>query len=324
MSLRIRKQYPEFDLNEFTEERVITLEDAIVEFGDFDWDTENAKSLNIIEQHADPSIRLTNKRKEVFDIYRGDVEKYAIEFRTSSIIPRSITTVVHGRNSVIELLKIFESSDKLLLVKKLKTTEYYHKTLLVVDIFSLLTEKPITRSNLEIKSEEYIYDFKFMSLINKLTWSFLFFFMAPIIWIFVGVDKPLNLKTFIVVQLLMTLFAAPGFAIVFNYWKNNGNWKVLFRKRDNNFIILSPDKKEIFDKLDFTHRIRTENNSNAPWSSFEYTTIVKNDGKQIHFSNLLIPYSDIDKLFGRLEETTEKKVVQIIRNKKITPADNLK
>jgi hypothetical protein len=60
MSLRIRKQYPEFEINEFTDERVITVDNAIAEFKDFDWDTENAKSAKIIEQHADPSIRLIN------------------------------------------------------------------------------------------------------------------------------------------------------------------------------------------------------------------------------------------------------------------------
>jgi hypothetical protein len=147
--------------------------------------------------------------------------------------------------------------------------------------------------------------------------------MAPIIWAFVGKDKPFNLIAFLGMQFLMTLCALPGFIISFNYWRKNGKWKVLFRKRDNKFIILTPEKQEVFDKLDFTNRIRTENNSNAPWNSFEYTTIVNNDGRQIHLSNILISNSDMDKLFGRIEETTEKKVFQIIRDKKITTANSV-
>jgi predicted restriction endonuclease len=147
--------------------------------------------------------------------------------------------------------------------------------------------------------------------------------MTPIIWAFVGQDKPFNLMAFLGMQSLMTLFALPGFIIAFNYWRKNGKWKVMFSKRDNNFIILTPEKREVFDKLDFTDRIRTENNSNAPWNSFEYTTIVNNEGRQIHLSNILISSSDMDKLFGRIEETTEKKGFQIIRDKKITTANKM-
>jgi hypothetical protein len=299
------------------------VDNAIAEFKDFDWDTENAKSAKIIEQHADPSIRLINSRKEVLDIYRGDIEKYTIEFRTSSLIPRTSATLVQGTNSVIELLKVFASGDKRLLVRKLKTMEYYYKSLLVVDIFRLLTEKQITRTSRDIQSEEYTYNFKFITLLNKLTWSLCFSFMTPIIWAFVGQDKPFNLMAFLGMQSLMTLFALPGFIIAFNYWRKNGKWKVMFSKRDNNFIILTPEKREVFDKLDFTDRIRTENNSNAPWNSFEYTTIVNNEGRQIHLSNILISSSDMDKLFGRIEETTEKKGFQIIRDKKITTANKM-
>jgi hypothetical protein len=322
MSLRIRKQYPEFDINEFTEERTITVDNAVSEVRDFDWDTENAKSAKIIEQHADPLIRLINDRKEILDIYRGDKEKYNIEYRTSSLIPRTSAALVQGYNSAFELVKVFSSGDKRLLVRKLKTMEYYYKTLLIVDILRLITEKPIARTNRNIQSEEYTYDFKLITLLNKLTFSLCFLFMAPIIWGFLLKDKPFNLMAFLGMQFLMTLFALPGFIIAFNYWRKNGKWKVLFKKRDNIFIILTPEKREIFNKQDFTKRIRTENSSNAPWSSFEYTTIVMNDGRQIHLSNILIPNSDIDKFFGRIEETTEKKGFQIIQDKKITTANN--
>lgn len=316
MNLRIRKQFPEFELYEFSEERVISVETAISEFKDFDWDTENAKSADIIEEHAVPSIRLINERKDVFDICRGDKEKYTITFKNNGLIPRRSMTDVNGDNSVILLLKIFAVGDSQLLIKKLKTMEYHYKSSLIVDILTAFIEKQITRTNRNIQHEEYTYEFKFLPLLYKLTWSIGFFIMNPIIWVFVGSDKPFNLIGFSVMQIIFTLIALPGFLIAFNYWKNNGQWKVLFRKRDNNFIILTPQKKEVFDKRDFIKRIRTENNTNGPWSSFEYNTIVKNDGQLIHLSNILISNSKIDKLFGSLEETPEKKVFPIIRDKK--------
>ena len=68
----------------------------------------------------------------------------------------------------------------------------------------------------------------------------------------------------------------------------------------------------MFDKTDFVKRIRILNDTNAPWGTFECTTLIGNNGRQIHFSNLLISTTDIEKLFGRLEETLEKKFLPVI------------
>jgi len=128
-------------------------------------------------------------------------------------------------------------------------------------------------------------------------------------------NKPFNWSAFLGIQAFCTVFAIPAIIITINHLKKNGDWKVHFRKGDNIFFIVSSSGKEMFDKTDFIKRIRIENNSNAPWNGYEFTTLINNDGRQIHLSNLLIPSTDIEKLFGRLDETTEKRFLQIIKDR---------
>jgi len=323
MSLIFKKQYPEFEENEFTESEELTFEQTIIQVKEYDWDTENSKSEKIIEEHAEPSIRLKNNQNQILDIFRGDEEKYTLIYASGAIVPRSSTSFVSGLGSLIEIIKLFENSDKDLLIKRLKAAEYYYRTPFILDLIRRFIRGEKVRYSRETITEDYSYRIKLTTVLNKLTWSFLFFLMAPVIWLFSGNDRPFDLSAFLWVQILSSVWGIPDCVLTWNYLKKNGGWTLYFRKRENTFILVTSKSKEIFDKKDFTIRIKTENKSNAPWNSFEYTTLVKNDGRQIHLSNLLIKSSEIDKLFGRLEEKTESKGFQIIRDKEVTAANNV-
>lgn len=317
MSLIFKKQYPEFEENEYTENEEVTFEQAIIQLKDYDWDTENSKSEKIIEEHAEPSIRLKNSQNQILDIFRGDKEKYTLIYTSGTIVPRSRTSFVSGLESLNEIIKLFENSEKDQLIKRLKVGKYYHRTPFILDLIRRFIEDEKVRYSRETITEDYSYRIKLTSVLNKLTWSFLFFLMAPVIWLFAGNDRQFDLSTFLWVQILSSVWGIPGCILTWNYLKMNGGWTLYFRKRDNTFILVTSKSKEIFDKKDFTIRIKTENNSHAPWNSFEYTTLVKNDGRQIHLSNLLIKSSEIDNLFGRLEEKTESNGFQLIKDKEV-------
>ncbi|MBS1508143.1 MAG: hypothetical protein JSS79_16000 [Bacteroidetes bacterium] len=317
MSLKVREQFPEFEVDEFTEEKELTLDETINALKEFNWTEEYSKSVKIIEQHAEPSIWLKNQCGDKLSIYWAENNKFAIYF--SPKMRRSSTSIVNGLDQVDAVVKLFDRGERHLLLNRLRTSEYHHKTHWFLDLIQFFIHKNKTRTSREIVKEEFVYQMKNLSIIKKLTFSLLFFLMPSTIWVYSYLvnNKPFNLTAFLGIQTFMTLMATPGIIIAINHWRKNGRWNVYFRKGDNKFIIVSPTGKEIFDKVDFTKRSTTVNDSHAPWNSFEYTTLIKNTGEQIHFSNLLIPTSDFDKLFGRIEETRCKSGFQIIKDKKI-------
>ncbi|NBP67312.1 MAG: hypothetical protein EBU52_01070 [Cytophagia bacterium] len=246
MSLIIKKQYPEFEENEFTESEEVTFEQAIIQVKEYDWDTENSKSEKIIEEHAEPSIRLKNSQNQILDIFRGNEEKYTLIYTSGVIIPRSSTSLLSGFNSLIEIIKLFENADNDLLIKRLKAAEYYHRTPIILDLIMRFVSNEKVRYSRETITEDYSYRIKLIAVLNKLTWSFLFFLMAPVIWLFSGNDRPFDLSAFLWVQILSSLWGIPGCILTWNYLKMNGGWSLHFRKRENAFILVTSKSKEIF------------------------------------------------------------------------------
>jgi len=319
MSLKIKKQFPEFDINEYTNEKELTIDEVITEINTFDWTNESLKSSKIIEEHAEPSIWLRSDLDDTLSICWTDNNKFTIYYSVNKLFKRSCTSIVNGQEQVIELVKLFNNQERHLLLSRLEASEYHLKTLWLLDIMSLFTPKAKTRTSREVIQENYTYEIKYLTILKKLTFSIVFLLLPVIVWVVPSStgSKPFNWTAFMPFQGFCTLFALPAIIITINHFKRNGDWKVYFRKGDNTFFIISATGKQMFDKGEFVKRIITTNESNAPWSNYEYTTLVKNNGQQLHFSNLLLPSSDIDKLFGRIEEIREKSGFQIIKNKKI-------
>jgi len=325
MSLGLRKQFPEFEMDEFTDEKLVTVDEAVNEIKTFDWTTESRKSSELIEQHAEPTIMLQNLKGDQLSIYSDDFKKFGINLKIAGFIPRSSISTVGTAESIIDIVKLLNNGDRTLLIKKLEASEYHYKMSFILNVITKFASKEKTRNSRETVRSEFLFKINLGHTVRKLFWSILFLFMAPVISLYAVIidGKEFYLELFLWMQLVLSLFALPGIIISINHWINNGHWKVYFQKGTNTFFIVTPYKKEVFDKKDFGKRIRTENSSNAPWNSFEYTTLVKSDGRQLHFSNLLVPSSDMDRLFGRIEETTEKKGFQIIKDKKITAANSV-
>ena len=320
MSLKVKKQFPEFDINEYTDEKDLTVDEAIIEIKNFDWVNESLKSSKIIEEHAHPSIWFRNQSGDTFTIGWADTDKFAIYYSEKGLFKRSSTSIVNGYEEAFELIRLFDTQTQDLLLRQLKSSEHHFKTPFILDFFSIFVSKGKTKNSRELSKEEYSYEVKYSTVLKKLTFSFVFILLPTIVGVILP-SKPgarsFNWTDFLGFQGFCTLFALPAIIITINHLKRNGNWTVHFRKRENIFFIVSSNGKEMFDKSDFKNRIVTTNDSNAPWNNYEYTTLVKNDGRQIHFSNLLLPSSDMDKLFGRIDETRVKSGFQIIKDKKI-------
>ncbi len=317
MSLKVREQFPEFEINEFTAERELTLEDTLNAIKQFNWEEEYVKSSKIVEEHAEPSICLTNHLGDKLSMYWAEDGKFAVFYAPKKWTVRSNASIVKGFDQLFSLVKLFNKAERKLLLENLKTSEYHHQTPWIFDVIEFFFAKGKTRASREMVKEEYVYEIRKSTILKKLLFSILFIVMTPVIWIYGSVmdNTPFKLIPFLILQAFTSLIALPGILIAVNHWRKNGQWKVYFRKGENIFFIVSPAGKEQLDKGDFTKRLTTVNDSNAPWNDFEYTTLIKKNGEQIHFSNLLIPTSEMDKLFGRLEEIRDKSGFQVIKTK---------
>jgi hypothetical protein len=311
MGFKVRKQYPEFELDEYTPEVDLSFEEAIREIRVYDWDVENKKSRDLVEEHASPSICLRNNDELV--ICKEEEGKFSFGYRPKAIIPKSYLVVVPNLEILIELLKIFHSNDKLLFVKKFKVFQFL-KSSVLLDFIGLFNTRKKNRISQNVEKKEFLFRVNSKKVFYMLGWCLALFLMPAVLWVFVG-KKPFEWTPFLVMQALMTALTLPGFVTAYNHWEKNGSWTLLFQSRENKFILITPDGKEIHNKKDFTKRIRTEVKSNAPWNSFEYTTLIKVDGSQLHFSSILISNLEISRFFASLEESTESKAIPIIKNK---------
>ena len=134
MSLTIKKQFPEFDINEYTDEKEITIDQAITEIKNFDWVNESLKSSKIIEEHAEPSIWFKNELGDTLAISLADTDKFAVYYSPKGL-KRSSTSVVNGQEQVTNLIKLFDKRERDILQRQLKLSEHHFKTPLILDFF---------------------------------------------------------------------------------------------------------------------------------------------------------------------------------------------
>lgn len=316
--MRLKKQYPEFEIDEYTIEQAVTTESFQVEFQAFDWKGEKIKSEKLVEEHADPCFHLTNDHNETLEIYYADGDRYALVFRSAGFIKRSFNSVINGNDEVMECVILFDRGETAPLGQRMIAGEHVHRSHLLVDIiFAFYKLKHRTRQTRAVTNEEFSFRFNLRRMYWNLALSFLTLFLAPLIFIYILMEESaMDGSVFLGIQLVTTAISLPGFLIARNYWKKNGDWTIYFRRNDNQFIIITPNSKHVFSKTDFVKRIKTENKSSAPWSSFDYNTLVTHDGRQLHISNLLLTWEEVDKFFGRIPEEEEKTAFPFIVAKK--------
>jgi hypothetical protein len=318
MGLTIRKQFPEFEIDEYTEEVSVTLDEAIAEIRQFDWINESLKSSKIVEEHAEPCIRLRNQADDILSLFWAEDNKFAVYSLVNTVLKRSSTSVVKGYEEVYELVRLFEQNERQLLASRLLAAEQHFKTLWLIDLMNYFV-KTKNRNSRETVREESVYQITWLRALKINIFSLLLLLFPSVLCFnpFQSRSRPFDWVFFLSFQAVCTMLVVPALILLVNHLKKNKGWEIHFRKGDNTFIIVFPGGKEMFNKSDFEKRIVTTNGSNAPWSEFEYSTLVRKDGKQLHISNLLVPTQDMDKLFGRMETSHEKSRFQLIKVKRI-------
>jgi hypothetical protein len=313
MSFKVRRQYPEFEIDEYTPEQELSFEEAIDELKSFDWDSEIKKSQDLVEEHANSSIILKNINGDELAVYKAIDSRFAFEYRTKTVIPKSYSVLVPNFGTLVEQIKTFHSSDRPHFVKKFQTFQIY-KSSFLIDVIGLFASRKKNRITREVQKREFRYQVNPIKVLYMLGWCFIMFLMPSVLWLSVG-KKPFAWTPYLIMQALMIAIALPGFITAHNHWKKNGSWVLLFQARENKFILVTENGKDVYDKKDFVKRIRTEVRSNAPWNSFEYTTLIRSDGRQLHFSSILISNIEMSKFFASIEETAESKAIPIIKDK---------
>jgi hypothetical protein len=318
MSLALKKQFSDFEIDEFTQEVSVTVEEAIAEISQFDWITESEKSAKIIEEHAEPSLWFRNGASDTLSMCWADHGKFAVYVMIKKGLRRSSTSIVKGQEEIFNLIALFASGERHLLLNRLQASEQHYQTLWLLDLMDYFV-KTKTRHSREVTQEEHVFRITFTRVFKKLIFSIVLFLFPAVLWFnpFQTWKRPIDWTMFFAFQGFFTLLAVPAIIITVNHLKKNAGWNIYFRKGDNTFFIVHKGGKQMFDKGDFKKRIVTENSSNAPWSEFHYNTLLTTEGKQLHISNLLVPTADMDKLFGRMDTQTENSRFQIIRNKRI-------
>lgn len=317
MSLALKKQFSDFEIGEYTPEVSVTVEEAIAEIRQFDWLNESITSSKIIEEHAEPSLWFRNAADDVLSMCWAGDKKFAVYVMIRKGFRRSSTTMVKGQEEVFNLVTLFSTCERDQLMNRLQTAEQHYRTWWLLDLMNYFV-KSKTRHSREVAKEEHVYRITFKRVLKKLIFSIFFLLIPTLVWFnpFLVSKRPIDWTALLFIQAFCTLLAAPAIIIVVNHLKKNAGWNIYFRKGDNTFFIIHSGGKQAFDKADFQKRIVTENRSHAPWSEFEYNTLITKEGKQLHISSLLVPSPDMDKLFGRMDTQTENSKFQIIKNKK--------
>jgi hypothetical protein len=306
MNLELRKQFASFDPLEFKYEGFKSLSEVISEFNNFPWSEELAKSNDLIEEHAQPSIHLKNGENQKLSIYVEEPGLFSVSYSVKFIIYRSLMGSGFTKEFLPDLIQKFAAADKQGLRNLIKTDRHHHSNSLILDFFSTLSgsEKNFVAQDHQL--EERTFTVTLRRSLLKFSWS-LIFLLIPTIIILTS-SKAMNLNLFLIIQTAVFPFALPGIIILVNYLKRNQHQRLLFKKGQNMFLILSDGREEAHDKRDFVKRVKIESNANnAPWTSFEYSVLVKTDGTRLFLSNILIDSSDVDRQFGRLAQEHKKK-----------------
>ncbi|HMV09391.1 MAG TPA: hypothetical protein PK325_07245 [Cyclobacteriaceae bacterium] len=309
MGLALRKQFPEFEIDEYTDEQSVTLAEAIDEVRRFDWANETLKSSTLIEQHANPSIRLRNSRNDILSIFWAEEDQFVVYFMERKVWRSSRTLIIKGYDHVFELIRLFDQGERDSLRSLLKAAEQHHKTFWLFDSMDYFVALK-SRNSREVIQDEYVYTITFWKVFKKLIMSLGLIGATVVMGVIFS-------SSWIFFSFIFAVPAIPGIFLLINHYNKNKGWKIYFRKHDNTFIIAFPGGKEIFNKTDFVKRVVTINRTNAPWSDFEYNTLVRKDKMQLHISNLIVPTDDMDRLFDRIDTIIEERRFQSIKIKKV-------
>lgn len=314
MGLALRKQFPEFEINEYTDEQSVTLSEAIEEVKQFDWVNETLKGSKIIEEHANPSINLRNFKNDILSIFWGEEGQFVVYLMERKVWRSSRTSIVKGYEGVYELIRLFDRGERDSLRALMKTAEQYYKTGWHLDLMNYFVRLK-TRNSREVVREEYVYTITFWKVFKKLFMSI--GIIGIMAFLFLRFPPNANLPMLLLLQSIFLALAAPAVILTVNHINKNKGWNIYFRKHDNTFIVTFPGGKQIFNKSDFVKRVVTTNRTNAPWGDFDYNTLIRNDNMQLHISSLMVPTEDMDRLFDRLDTITEEKRFQWIKVKKV-------
>ncbi len=314
MGLALRKQFPEFEINEYTDEQSVTLSEAIEEVKQFDWINETLKGSKIIEQHANPSINLRNFKNDILSIFWAEEDQFVVYLMEHKVWQSSRTSIVKGYEAVYELIRLFDRGERDSLRALMKTAEHYQKTGWLLDLMNYFVRLK-TRNSREVVREEYVYTITFWKAFKKLFMSI--GIIAIMAFLFLRFPPNANLPVLLLIQSIFLARAAPAVILTVNHINKNKGWKIYFRKHENTFIVTFPGGKQIFNKSDFVKRVATTNRTNAPWGDFDYNTLIRNDNMQLHISSLMVPTEDMDRLFDKSDTITEEKRFQWIEIKRL-------
>jgi hypothetical protein len=316
MAITVKKQFVDFEIFEFKNEGIKSVDDIIADFNNFPWKEELEKSKKRLDEHAFPKIQLTNSKKHKLSISMEDNGKFSVIYFEKSVIYRLMSCINLTQDQVIEIIEVFNTENSKHIKMLMRKRSYYSNSLLQ-NISSAIFSKEIDITLPYQRQIEFHYAVSSKQILKKFSWT-LFYLLMPSAFVLLAVfeRKSIDMKMMLIMQAMLMPLAIPGIVILINYLKKNHLQKLVFKKGENLFYSISGNKKEIFDKKDIKSRMRIDSSANnAPWTSFEYSVLIMKDGSKIFLSNILMDYEDVNKQFSKVKEEYESKWIPTIRNK---------
>jgi hypothetical protein len=310
MKIRVKKQFVTHDIFEYSDEGLKDTADVIADFAEFPWTQQLDLSKKTIEAHAQPSIYLSDERKQKLSIYTNDGIGFTVSYSRGFLISRSIYADTFSIDEVKKIIELFGNSGKKS-IEELFKLKSFQSNLWLIDLLNNLPTKQINFNPSKV-DKDFTYSISANSVFRKLFYTIVYLLLPTVVMLLA--DKSIGSIPFWIFQSLMTLLALPGLILTVNHYLKKGDEKLLFKKNVDVFFLLTKTSRIAIDKKDLKSVLTIETKSDkAPWSSFGYFVLTDNKGKKYYVSNLQMHLDDVSDRFGRLAADYEKVFFPIIR-----------
>lgn len=231
-------QYSSYNPNEFDSFDRISTYEIQSHFEKYPWTEENDKIKNLKEQSAFPSMTIINSIGDEIVIYVFGDEglKFNCQYRLKrGIIKRTKIALAFNSNEITELIGKFcndsRRNDYLKIFESKEVAEYK----LFIDILAFIFPNKKKQKSRLSSNYETIFQITNWRIFSKSFFTITFLLMAPVIMglVFINTGKEFNLKMFLILQLVLSIPAIPGFLILASYIKENRSMVLKFKRRNN-------------------------------------------------------------------------------------------
>ncbi|WP_310993838.1 hypothetical protein [Aequorivita marina] len=310
MKIILRKQYVNYEPNEYEFFGPVTIERIKLEFENFPWEDQIKLQEQLIGFHISPSFNLEYKNKELtITGYQND--NFSIRYNHRDILQWQFQANMFNMSEVLYLIDQFTILKPKQFKKILATKSTVEESLLSI-FFITLNYNRKKHYSAKLSQVGNTFKINFKRLLYYFVFSFIWLLLPLILFLFLGTK--FEVIPFLIFQSLCILLAIPGIIISLNHLTYNGKLKLVFKKGENIFEVINDSQSILFNKKDVLKivEIRTDG-GRAPWSIYEYYIILFKNGSELWVSNILIGASDIYNQFYFVEKESKHAWIPLLK-----------